>query len=157
MIGNYTITFEYCNNIDTCYYTTFVIAIMRSPCETATISASALTDQSYTVTQTADNYIFTAFTSNVTSCLILYNLTDSSGNPYNSNFITFNAASYSIIIYTTSNTYVGIYSMLLTGTVNRTTTSATVSVPFNITIIHECTLSVISGFTNAVTSSMYDV
>jgi hypothetical protein len=70
MIGNYTIVFEYCNNIDTCYYPTFIIAIMRSPCETATISASTLTDQSYTVTQTADNYIFTAFTSNVTWCLI---------------------------------------------------------------------------------------
>jgi hypothetical protein len=47
--------------------------------------------------------------------------------------------------------------MLLTGTVDRTTTNAAVSVPFNIDIINECTLSVISGFTNAVTSFMYDI
>jgi hypothetical protein len=149
MIGNYTIVFEYCNNIDTCYHTTFVIAIMGSPCETATISASTLTDQSYTVTQTADNYIFTAFTSNVTSCLISYSLTDSSGNPYNSNFITFNGASYSISIYTTNNTYVGTYSMLLTGTVSMTTIGSTASVIFSITIINECTLTVITPSTIA--------
>ena len=132
---------------------------MSPDCSSQTITASAPTAQSYTISGAAVSYVIPAFSSSCSTCFtlcpVVYALALSDGSAFDSTLITFAAATRTVSIYSTDNAKSGSYTLKVTGYFTGMASSSYASATFTLTVNPNCATATITSST--LTSQTYTV